>query len=181
MVARRPADTEGHLWWGLAQLLVGDANGCLTALEHRTDPGALSMWLSTLRGLALVADEQAIDAISSFDEALDIDRDLIAALLGRSFAQASLGNVDGAITDLTQALELEPDNADMLALRGDRYAEVADFDLRKRALPRVTEAQAMPGRGDRSIEANCSSCHDDLRHTPCVGDVSDRLWGSGVR
>ena len=57
-----------------------------------------------------------------------MDGDLIVALLGRSFAQATLGNVDGAITDLTQALELEPDNADMIALRGDRYAEMADFE-----------------------------------------------------
>ena len=38
----------------------------------------------------------------------------------------------GAITDLTHVLELEPNNADCLALRGDYYVELGDYEAARR-------------------------------------------------
>jgi hypothetical protein len=64
--------------------------------------------------------------------ALGVQPDLVAARLGRAVAKAALQEYDDAVADVSQVLELEPENADVLALRGSyyvamgRYQEAAD-------------------------------------------------------
>ncbi|MCH8149659.1 MAG: hypothetical protein IH987_17010 [Planctomycetes bacterium] len=53
--------------------------------------------------------------------------DLVVGLLTRATAHAATNNTEGAIADLTRVVELEPDNADVLAARGQYYGALGDF------------------------------------------------------
>ena len=99
----------------------------LTDLDHAGGLGADAVWVNILRGLALTQAESPTDAIYAFDDVLDGDPDRIVARLGRASARVLLGDISGAITDVGAVLELEPTNADCLALRGDHYLALDEF------------------------------------------------------
>jgi tetratricopeptide (TPR) repeat protein len=109
-------------------LLLDDHDGCLADLDQAAELGASVLWVNTLRGLALDQADRWTEAIYAFDEVLDRDPDRVVARLGRACARASLGDKTGAVTDLTYVLELERENADCLALRGDYYVELGDYE-----------------------------------------------------
>jgi tetratricopeptide (TPR) repeat protein len=127
MVRLRPSDGRGYTWRGLARLLTGEPPVAMADIEHARTAGGPAGWVDALRGLALSLLKREVEAISSFDDALGIDPDLVAALLGRAYARAMLGNAGGAVADLTRVLVLEPDNVDVYVLRGNQYVDLFDF------------------------------------------------------
>lgn len=119
------------LWRGLAHLLLKDNVSSLSDIDRAVelDPNVLrdSPWIHALRGLALVQADRPIEANATFDDALEGDPDFTVALLGRASGRAALGNLSGAVDDLTQVLERKPDDVDLLTCRGDHYLELDDF------------------------------------------------------
>lgn len=140
-----PDKPIAYVWRALAYIILGDAARSLSSLDMYTRlAGRQSQlagrnaeledvfpWGPAIRGMALCVAERYVDAISSFDNALDIEPDLLVALFGRAQARAALGNVSGAVTDLTHALEIEPGNPDILALRGDHLVASEDYEAAK--------------------------------------------------
>jgi tetratricopeptide (TPR) repeat protein len=70
------------------------------------------------RGLAHLRSGRDAQARADFDEALSASA---AALANRGVARARLGDLDGAIEDYTQALELAPEDAEILFNRGHAW------------------------------------------------------------
>jgi len=126
LVRLQPADANAYAWRGLALLLADRAESGVSDLKQATRLRDPSPWIFALRGLTL-AHAQRPEAIWAFDDALERDRDLVVAHLGRAHGRAALGNFNGAIEDLTDVLEIDPDNANVLALRGDHYVQMRDF------------------------------------------------------
>ena len=52
---------------------------------------------------------------------------MVVALLARATAFAAIDNKTSAVDDITRAIELEPENADALAVRGLLYATTGQF------------------------------------------------------
>ncbi|UCC32433.1 MAG: protein kinase [Phycisphaerales bacterium] len=139
LVRLRPEEPNAFAWRGLANLLLRHNTQSLSDLDQAAELGGFSPWTATLQGLALAQANRWIEAISAFDDALEAEPDLVVALLGRASARASLGNAVGAVTDLTRVIELEPENADTLALRGDRNVELQDYKAAERDYERAME------------------------------------------
>jgi tetratricopeptide (TPR) repeat protein len=131
LVRLRQAAPGPLVWRGLAHLLLKDSVSSLSDIDRAVelDPEVHqdSPWIHALRGLALVQADRPIEANAAFDDALELNRDFAVALLGRASGRAALGNLIGAVDDLTQVLELDPDNVDLLTCRGDHYVELNDF------------------------------------------------------
>jgi tetratricopeptide (TPR) repeat protein len=127
LVRLRQRDSNAHAWRGLAHLLGGDSERSLNELDRAGELDRTSAWVLAFRGLALAQSERVVEAISAFDDAVQLEPDLVVALLGRASGRAALGNTAGAIADLTHVLEIEPDDPDVLALRGDRYVELNEY------------------------------------------------------
>ncbi|MGD2110260.1 MAG: protein kinase [Phycisphaerae bacterium] len=128
IVTLSPRDPHAYMWRAMGLLLHGDTDGCVADLDQAGELGAPAEWVGILRGLAMTQANEAMNAIYPFDAVLDSTPDRVVALLGRASARASLGDITGAITDLTRVIELEPENAHCIALRGDRYMELEDFN-----------------------------------------------------
>ncbi len=126
----RLEDVDNHAleWRGLSFMLLGRLENGLVDLDRAVEIGGRSAWHLALRGLLLIKAERLLDALRDFDDALALEPDAITALLGRACGRAGVGNISGALDDLTHVLELDPQNADVLALRGDRYVELTDFE-----------------------------------------------------
>ena len=139
LVRLRPEEPNAYAWRGLANLLLRDNRQSLSDLDRAAELGRFPTWIATLQGLALAQANRWIEAISAFDHALEIEPDLVVALLGRASARASLGNTIGAVTDLTHVIELDPENADVLALRGDRNIELHDYKAAEHDYERAME------------------------------------------
>lgn len=143
LVGARPLDPHAYIWHGLSLMLLGDNDVCLADLDQAAELGAEPVWVNTIRGLALAQADRWFEAIYAFDEVLDVQPDHVVARLGRASARAPLGNTTGAVTDLTHVLELEENNADCMALRGDYYAELGDYEAATRD---YAEAMEIAGR-----------------------------------
>ena len=139
LVRLRPEDPNAFAWRGLANLLLRQNAQSLSDLDQAAELGGFPPWTATLQGLALAQANRWVEAISAFDDALEVEPDLVVALLGRASARASLGNTVGSVTDLTRVIELEPENADTLALRGDRNIELQDYKAAERDYERAME------------------------------------------
>jgi serine/threonine protein kinase/tetratricopeptide (TPR) repeat protein len=126
-------------WRGLSYLLLDRPELGLADLNRAIELAGPTPWCLTLRGLLLIQANRVWDAQRDFDEALLLSPDLIPALLGRAFGRADVGDIDGATADLSHVLELDPENADVLALRGDRYVELANFEAAEQDYERAME------------------------------------------
>ena len=60
------------------------------------------------RGARELNENQAGDAVDSFDAALDLDPDLLEAWRGRAQGRARLGDMAGAVRDIQEVLRREP-------------------------------------------------------------------------
>ena len=128
MVALRQDDATSLIWRAMAFLLVGRASESLSDLARVRQLIGASPWVDALSGLAFAVDKRDVDALLAFDDALDLEPELIVGLLGRSYAHAMLGNFNGSVTDLTSVRELQPDDVNVLVVRGDRFVELNEFD-----------------------------------------------------
>jgi tetratricopeptide (TPR) repeat protein len=120
------------LWRGLAHLFLGDAQASLTDFGQAVQLSRFSPWSMTLHAVALLHAQRSIEALSVLDGVLADDPEMVIARLCRASVRTSLGNFEGAIADLTEILESEPRNADVMALRGNLYVEVSNFAAAER-------------------------------------------------
>jgi tetratricopeptide (TPR) repeat protein len=107
----------------------------LVALAACASPTAFDRGLSHLRA------GRSAQAQADFDEALGASA---AALANRGVARARLGDLDGAIEDYTRALELAPEDADILFNRGNAWVAKAEYQRATADFARAIEAD--PGR-----------------------------------
>jgi tetratricopeptide (TPR) repeat protein len=92
------------------------------------------------RGLAHLRAGRDAQARADFDEALSASA---AALANRGVARARVGDLDGAIEDYTQALELAPEDADILFNRGNAW--LAKGESQRAMADFVRAIEADPG------------------------------------
>ena len=145
---------SGGLWLNLSgtEILIDPGPGCIVqATKRKLKADKLSAIILSHRHLDHSADVNImVEAMTrggfrrhgwlfAPTDALEAEPDLVVALLGRASARASLGNTVGAVTDLTRVIELEPENADTLALRGDRNVELQDYRAAERDYERAME------------------------------------------
>ena len=112
-----------HLWSGFAHLMIDNLDRATAEFSQAAAYGAPTAWLNVFRALLLVRLRRPVEAI----ELLSDLSDLIVGLLVRATAHAAANNTERAVADLTRVVELEPDNADVLAARGQYYGALGDF------------------------------------------------------
>lgn len=81
--------------------------------------------------------------IGDFTRLIDLDSTNVAAVIGRAALYAAEGRADQALADYDRALELSPNDADILAERADYRIELEDFD---RALADYGQALALDSK-----------------------------------
>ena len=119
---------SSYVWHGLAVLLAGDLERSLADLDNALRLDGLSVWAHCVRGLALLASERELEAQLEFNNVLTLAGDHSIALLGRAVAYARADNLEEAVADIGRVIELEPANADALALRGEHLVTLRHFD-----------------------------------------------------
>jgi serine/threonine protein kinase/tetratricopeptide (TPR) repeat protein len=146
LIQRRRQEPAGYLWLGLARLLLDDAHQGLTDFDRATELAGRRdirfVWAKALRGLALIGLDRPDDALVELNETLVMAPNLVVALLARACAGATLGDLAGAVADLTRVIEQEPENADTIALRGEHSVRLGRFD---RAIRDFNEAMRIGG------------------------------------
>jgi len=118
---------DAHIWLGLGDLLrqrVGDAVDNLTAAVELNDASA---WAKVARGLALIVDGRPFGASQEFEDALRLSPDFVPALLGSASAEYAAQRFDYAYPFANRVLQIEPNNADALTLRGDSQFSLGNF------------------------------------------------------
>ena len=132
LVQLHPDTAEPYIWRGLARLLTGQEEAGLSDASTAFDAEGPTVWIGGLTGLLRSSLRDYVDAVGSFNGALSEDPEHVASLLGRASIRTALGNHEGAIGDLSVVLAHEPDNADVLALRGDLYVELHQYAAAER-------------------------------------------------
>ncbi len=123
------ANPHARIWCALAHILNGEPDEGVSDAQTAITMGGGSPWDKTAGGLVLIQAGQPAEAIAYLDEVLAGSPDFIVALLGRATAFAALKDVDSALVDLSQVVELEQDNADALAARGLQYGMAGRYGL----------------------------------------------------
>lgn len=114
---------DGHAWAGraFALLKLGRYAAAIDsydqALQLRADE---TSWCN--RGEALYYQGQCQEALSSYDRALEMEPDFEAAWYGKACVQLLLGEVEQALENLQQAIDLSPDEYRTLARTDPRLA-----------------------------------------------------------
>jgi len=118
----------GHLWRALARLLLNDIEPAMIDVQRAAGEEYFADWVSAVRGLALLQSKKSMDSIQAFDDALAKAPGLTVAWCGRAAARHAAGQLAAAVDDLSHVLESDPDNADVLAARGDILLASGEFD-----------------------------------------------------
>lgn len=99
------------------------------------------------------------EAIQNFNQALQINPNLIEGYCNRGLVRIVLRDYQGAIADFNQALRLNPDHADAYNKRGNACAEMGDiqramtdFDQALRLKPNYAEAYYNRGLARSGLE-----------------------------
>src|SRR2546430_5352225 len=123
----------------------------LVALAACASPTAFDRGLAHLRG------GRYAQAQADFDETLGTSA---AALANRGVARARQGDLDGAIEDYTRALELAPEDAEILFNRGNAW--VAKGEYQRAVADFMPAVEAEPGL-DHGVFRQPA---DDVGHQP---------------
>ncbi len=81
-------------------------------------------WTHFNRGLALARAGRLLDARDAYDRALEIEPDFVEAMVNRAFVQLELNHLEGALSDLTRAVELGRRDLPVMAARGETLARL---------------------------------------------------------
>lgn len=119
---------------GVARFLRGETEPGLADMVQAARLERLVPWARLFRSLLLLQMGQTMEAVGHLNEALRQAPDLKAPRLARSLAHAvawahsSEGDhMHQAVRDLTEVLSVEPENAELLTLRGQYYGAIGDF------------------------------------------------------
>jgi tetratricopeptide (TPR) repeat protein len=162
-----PDFRDGHLTRGSLHLELGRAQEA-----HADALAGLALSGGDARLLSLLAlSHQAMgarrDAVAAFGRALEVDPGFAPALVNRAVLAYDLDDLDGAHSDLTRALELMGDSADVLYNRGfvlqqqERWAEaIRDFS-RALSLPDADRAELLRRRAECQAALGGRAVSDD--------------------
>ena len=141
---------------------LGDARAGLDA--HPDDPQLLS-----LLALAHQATGAREDAFVSFGRALMVDPSFTPALVNRAVLAFEMKRTDVALEDLTRALELAGEDADILFNRGFALEHVRRYE---EAIDDYTRALALPASNRSQVLRHRAQCRAALgRHDQAADDV----------
>ena len=96
----------------------------LVILRHSLSVGLGEAEIVYNRGVYLQLQEQQEEAISQFDEAIQLDPWHVGAYNNRGIAYQNLGQYDRAIQDYDEAIRLNPQNTMTYNNRGGAYARL---------------------------------------------------------
>ncbi len=123
---RNPGDAETYLHRALLYKHLNDKQAAFSdfAKAIKINP-ALSSW----RASFYLDQGQSANAIDDYTRAIEVNNGGCKAteLCNRAAVYANLDHHRKAISDLNQAIKLQPTNADYLACRGSSYFGVSDF------------------------------------------------------
>jgi len=99
---------RAQLGVGLAQLRLGRETAAIVALDaaSRLDPSLVRAWIA--RGVAADHQRDWTSAELAYGRALTLDGRSAAALTNRGYSRLLRGRLDEAVSDLSQALVIEP-------------------------------------------------------------------------
>jgi tetratricopeptide (TPR) repeat protein len=123
-----PMSAEAHVWHGLATLLL--PNGTWDAVDSLTRAVELneaSVWAKVAKGLALIVDVRALGAQLEFEDALRLTPGFVPAILGYASAFNAQGRYEDALPLVNRVLDIEPENAIALTMRGDCHMALLNF------------------------------------------------------
>ena len=128
---------RAHLWRGLAHLLLDNADASIEDLTRAASAPGESRWAKTLRGLAWITKAEPDESLPDFDAVLAEQPTFIPALLGRARALAASGKYELALVSTNEVLELEPNDADALTIRGECNAAMSNYSAAARDFQRA--------------------------------------------
>ena len=99
------------------------------------------------RGRIRILDNKCDAAIADFTKALEIDENLIQALVFRASCYGSLGQHDKAVADYSKAITLDPDYASAYSSRAASYFQLGERDKARadlEAVLRFPDDQRLP-------------------------------------
>ena len=113
---------------GRAMLLTGKSDEILEILSvEEDDPVPLKVDIHVLLGKAHMASEQYQLADEQFSLALELDPASVEALLGKARIAYKSGDNERVVELLDRAQSLEPDNADVWTLKGEKLRAEAQL------------------------------------------------------
>jgi tetratricopeptide (TPR) repeat protein len=122
--------------WDLAQK--GDAAGAIACAQRALELDPQSPEVHNLMGYASALDGEAEEALEHYRQAIALDETYFEAMLNAAEIMiAPLGDVDGAVTQIEDALdyaETDEEIADCILLKVDALVAKADYDEAKRAM-----------------------------------------------
>ncbi|HSW67653.1 MAG TPA: tetratricopeptide repeat protein [Bacteroidales bacterium] len=101
------------------------------------------------RGTEKVAQQQHVEAIRIFSQAIRLQPDFAQAYTFRGSAKFDIGDFAGAMEDYTRAIELNPTYAEPYDFRGRIHMRMRNIEAACRDF-RKAEALGRPGMSDRT-------------------------------
>ncbi len=92
-------------------------------------------------GWARFGQDRPETAREFFDKALERDSDRVSSLLGRALALQDIDELDMARSDITHALNVEPENAELYAVRSEIMLQQQKFDQAIRDITQAIELE----------------------------------------
>jgi tetratricopeptide (TPR) repeat protein len=141
VVAGDPLPTS---YIGLAQVLLrtGRAEEAVTELAAASQKLGPNFLISYFQGLSLDRSGKRLEAISAFQDALQLNPKSAEAHLGLGKTELALGRVSDATAELEEALRLSPDNVQARRLLTQAYHRAGD--AKSAAKSAETTAEAPP-------------------------------------
>ncbi len=181
LIRRRGREPTGHLWLGLARLLLGDAQQSLADFDRARELAGRRdvqlVWAKAMRGLSLILLNRPDDAILELNDTLVLAPNLVVALLARASAGTALGDLPSAVADLNRVIEQEPDNADTIALRGEHSLKLGRFDAAIRDFKEAMRISGPTPALQMQVIAALMAQQNKSRATPAPGTTSDDAVG----
>lgn len=107
--------------------------------DEAMDIGWTGAGVSDVAGWAHFGQDRPETAREYFDAALERDSDRVSSLLGRALALQDIDELDMARSDLTHALNVEPDNAELYAVRSEIMLRQQNFEQAERDIEQAIE------------------------------------------
>jgi len=132
---------------GLAQVLLrtGQAEEAATELAAAEQQLGRTFLISYFRGLALNRAGKPLQAMSAFQDAVELDPNSAEAHLGLGKTALKLGQVSDATADLREALRLSPGNVQARRLLSQAYGRAGDAKTASLYADDNTESPAPEG------------------------------------
>jgi len=127
VVAAQPNDPQSLMARGAARLLLGDIDGAEQDITQAAQQSEGDFRAELLVGMVAVTAKQNDRALAAFGRALALKPDDVLALTRRAELNLAQGYASAALPDVSRVIELEPQNAEALGLRGACYDRMERF------------------------------------------------------